>query len=64
MKVYLQWKDPDFVDATTGEFPPDELYDQLNALGAREYLQVEFDLETGTSRVLKPGERIPKSGRS
>jgi hypothetical protein len=62
MKVYLQWKDPDYVDAKTGLYPsdemPDEVYQKLRELGAREYLVVEFDLEAMTTRVVRRGEKI------
>lgn len=61
-KIYLTWKDPDYVDARTGEYPEvdhAEHEDKLRELGAKEYLTVEFDTDNNTSRVLRRGEKIP-----
>jgi hypothetical protein len=64
-KMYLQWKDPDFCDARSGENPFDELseedgdilYSQLKQLGIGEYIIIEVDLDKHITQVVK---RIPK----
>jgi len=56
MKIYLQWKDPDIVDAKTGEYVwvafSEETRKILTEMGMREYLVVEFDTDTRQSRVV------------
>ena len=62
MKVYLQWKDPDFVvDAIVDgkrvvDFHklPDNIQDRLIDLGVSEYLGVVVDTETGHVKVSRP----------
>lgn len=59
-KYTLQWKDPDFCDAYTGEnprqqvggTPTDAELAKLRELGAHEYVAVEFDTDTMQTRVV------------
>lgn len=55
-KYLLQWKDPDFVDAKSGEPVCDIVhnkeYQKLRELGIGEYLIVEFDTDAMTTSVV------------
>jgi len=55
-KYLLQWKDPDFCDAKTGEHPydvlPEDEVNKLRELGAREYIVIEFDTDAGIAKAV------------
>ena len=61
MMIRCQWKDPDFScriagtrEPRSGDFQdlPDWVQEKLRELGAGEYLVVEFDTDTMTTRVV------------
>lgn len=58
MKIRVQWKDPDYVNAKTGEWVTHTVdeegkdYETLISLGMAEYLVVEFDTEAKTATVV------------
>lgn len=59
-KLLLAWKDPDWAAELSkqmgGRDIPDELWDQLHALGLDEYIDVEVDTEANTAIIVRPTE--------
>ena len=61
MKIICQWKDPDFaVCSIDGEYNakafcdlPEDVQEALTAVGAFEYIVVQFDTETLAGEVIQ-----------